>query len=699
MGMTGIKHESNEMQNIKSRNIKTVVAIMLISLCWMKILDAQIIPTNGLIAHYPFNGNANDESGNGNNPIGLYFMPASDVCGSSGSAYKSGILTHIYLPPDSFISRNEYSYSLWFKADFIPPLSHWILFSVGSLAEGFEQAFAFNSDRTLAGISSNNGNNPALTTINSAPVDTGRWIHGVLTRDNTNLRIFINGILAASSSLDSLTPGQDANYGLDPIATIGCHWGETSYDAFIGSIDEVRIYSRVLNEEEIKQLAYTECALSDIFGPTEICQGQSNVAFSVEPLNNVSNYAWNYLGGAGATIYGNGSSAITVDFADNATNGTLTVTATGDFIDTKSRSIDIQVNTLPLDAGIISGEPEVCQGDKGVIYTVPEIDYAKSYNWSYSGTGALILDSTHTVSIDFTSDAANGILTVAGNNVCGNGSSSPPFPIVIGQLPSNPGTITGESIVCMGQQEITYSIPVIQNATGYIWSYRGVILTGDSNTITMDFNSSSTSGDLTVVGTNSCGNSVLPAILPLTVLSIPSEAGIISGNNPVCLNQNGVSYSVPSIDFATSYLWEFSGTGAVLTGNSTSVVMDFSAQATGGNLTVTGQNNCGEGVQSPEFLITVNDCSVNPSEISIPNSFSPNGDGVNDVFFIRGLPENSTLIIFDRAGNTLFESLSYTNNWDGKDRAGKALASGTYWYVLSVSGQPEEYKGFVYLKR
>ncbi|MBP1670275.1 MAG: hypothetical protein H6Q21_2641, partial [Bacteroidetes bacterium] len=286
-----------------------------------------------------------------------------------------------------------------------------------------------------------------------------------------------------------------------------------------------------------------------------------------------------------------------------------------------------------------------------------------------------------------------------GHNVCGDGLVSPPFKITVNQLPHDPGAISGEESICQGQQGVSYAIPVIQNATGYTWSYSGVILTGDSNVITLDFNSSSSSGDLTVVGTNSCGNSATPAVLPITILSIPAEAGIISGENMVCLNQSGVSYFVPSVDFATSYFWEYSGTGAVLTGNSTSVVMDFSGQATGGNLTVTGKNNCGEGARSPEFLITVNDCSINPVEISIPNSFSPNGDGVNDVFFIRGLPENSTLIIFDRAGNTLFESLSYTNNWDGKDRAGKALASGTYWYVLSVSGQPEEYKGFVYLKK
>ena len=218
--------------------------------------------------------------------------------------------------------------------------------------------------------------------------------------------------------------------------------------------------------------------------------------------------------------------------------------------------------------------------------------------------GALFTGNSNSLSIDFPANATSGNLTVSGHNACGEGLVSPPFAITVSQLPYNPVAISGEATVCQGQQEVSYTIPLIQNATYYIWNYSGTGFTinGNSNSITLDFDSTATSGELTVTGANNCGNSVSPAVLPITVLSIPAEAGIISGENQVCYNQNGVSYSVPSIDFATSYLWEYSGTGAILTGNSTSVVMDFSGQATGGNLTVTGQNNCGEGLRSPEFI-------------------------------------------------------------------------------------------------
>jgi gliding motility-associated-like protein len=480
---------------------------------------------------------------------------------------------------------------------------------------------------------------------------------------------------------------------------IGGPSDNTSHEFFVGAIDEVRIYDRALNDEEINQLYYTECTLSVLIGPTEICQGQQDVTYFVDPLFNASVYEW-YYSGTGVTIHGNGNQ-ITIDYATDATSGTLSVIVKGDLIDTQTRSIAIQVNILPLDAGIINGEAEVCQGETGVPYNVTGIENAKTYHWNYNGTGASINGNTNKISIDFAADATGGILTVAGNNACGDGSASPPLAIAIRQLPYNPETIAGESTVCQGQQGVPYSIPAIQNASGYTWNYSGtgVTINGDSSHITLHFDPAATSGDLTVSGTNNCGNSASPSVFPITVLSIPGNAGIIAGEHAVCLNQIEVLYSVPVIESATSYLWEYSGTGAALTGNTNTIGIDFSDQATSGNLTVTGHNTCSDGIRSPEFSITVSDCSLDPVEIIIPNSFTPNGDGVNDVFFIQGLPENSTLIIFDRAGHTLFESFSYANDWDGKDKGGKALISGTYWYVLSVLGQPEDYKGFVYVKR
>ena len=83
----------------------------------------------------------------------------------------------------------------------------------------------------------------------------------------------------------------------------------------------------------------------------------------------------------------------------------------------------------------------------------------------------------------------------------------------------------------------------------------------------------------------------------------------------------------------------------------------------------------------------------------IPNIFTPNGDGKNDIFEIKGLDSypGSQLIIFNRWGNEVYRADNYLNNWDGSN-----LAEGTYYYVLNRrerTGSTTAFKGWVYLKR
>jgi len=90
-------------------------------------------------------------------------------------------------------------------------------------------------------------------------------------------------------------------------------------------------------------------------------------------------------------------------------------------------------------------------------------------------------------------------------------------------------------------------------------------------------------------------------------------------------------------------------------------------------------------------------CSVN--SFTIPNIFTPNGDGINDYFVIPALanyPDNE-INIFNRSGNNVFTSKSYKNDWTGS-----GLSDGTYFYILKVntgSDKSETYKGYVTLLR
>jgi gliding motility-associated-like protein len=72
-------------------------------------------------------------------------------------------------------------------------------------------------------------------------------------------------------------------------------------------------------------------------------------------------------------------------------------------------------------------------------------------------------------------------------------------------------------------------------------------------------------------------------------------------------------------------------------------------------------------------------------ELLIVNAFSPNGDGINDVWDLSILSDfsNITVKVFDRGGSVVFESKGYSRPWNGT-RNGQPLPIGTYYYVIDV---------------
>jgi gliding motility-associated-like protein len=71
----------------------------------------------------------------------------------------------------------------------------------------------------------------------------------------------------------------------------------------------------------------------------------------------------------------------------------------------------------------------------------------------------------------------------------------------------------------------------------------------------------------------------------------------------------------------------------------------------------------------------------------IPNVFTPNGDGVNDVFHVSGVKLRSMdCILYDRWGIKLWELKSPLESWDGHTLTGLTCVTGVYYYVLKATG-------------
>ncbi len=91
--------------------------------------------------------------------------------------------------------------------------------------------------------------------------------------------------------------------------------------------------------------------------------------------------------------------------------------------------------------------------------------------------------------------------------------------------------------------------------------------------------------------------------------------------------------------------------------------------------------------------------TVECTGLFIYNGFSPNEDGINDTFVIKGLDKfpGHYLRIFNRWGNLVFESDNYQNDWDGTWK-GIPLPDGVYFYLLD-DGQGNRYSGYVQINR
>jgi gliding motility-associated-like protein len=112
------------------------------------------------------------------------------------------------------------------------------------------------------------------------------------------------------------------------------------------------------------------------------------------------------------------------------------------------------------------------------------------------------------------------------------------------------------------------------------------------------------------------------------------------------------------------------------------------------------------GLSSDTMLLVLEDCET----IKVPDAFSPNGDGTNDVIEIPNIvyyPQNS-LKVFNRWGNLVYEAAPYKNDWQGECNQsaslGEELPSSTYYYILDLGEVMEDgakmvFNGFIYLKR
>ena len=278
-------------------------------------------------------------------------------------------------------------------------------------------------------------------------------------------------------------------------------------------------------------------------------------------VTNASSVSWTTSG----SLSGNfnlGNPVVYESFSNSCTPEVLTLTADGVgacSTESVSDSVTLTINCTIPNLGAISGLNTICQGNLGVVYTVPVNSNVITYDWQVP-TGATIVSGqgTNSISVDYGPTAVSGNVSVNGVNGCGSGPSST-LPITISELPTT-SIVSGTQTVCEGSTHV-YTTTVIPNTNSYLWTLPdGSTISTLTNTISIAFAASATSGNLSVQGNNSCGLGASSAALPITVQSQPTLTSTLTP--PSICSDETFEYVPTSALASTTYSW----TRAVISG-------------------------------------------------------------------------------------------------------------------------------------
>ncbi|MDT0684934.1 LamG-like jellyroll fold domain-containing protein [Autumnicola psychrophila] len=328
-----------------------------------------------------------------------------------------------------------------------------------------------------------------------------------------------------------------------------------------------------------------------ISGTAAVCPGIAQT-FSVTNVSSVS-YTWQIPAGWDGTSTTN---SITLTPSTTAQNGNLSVTATNDCGTSSARTLALSVKPgIPAQPLVFTaGSATLCPGTQGT-YKVPGVTGATNYIWTLpSGFSATNLTTTTPSLVVTAGTSGSGNITVKASNDCGTGEERI-FAVAINDpVPVMNENIQGSPAVCAGTQGLTYSIPLITNATSYEWSASsGWAVTAGQGSNSITLTSGTSAGTISVKAINSCGESASRNLLINLNPPPPAIPGAITfsdGTDKACSN-TAETYSFAAVPNASSYLWTLPNGS---TQSTTVPSLSFTATASGTQtLKVAAVNSCG----------------------------------------------------------------------------------------------------------
>lgn len=399
--------------------------------------------------------------------------------------------------------------------------------------------------------------------------------------------------------------------------------------------------------------------------PTAICPGSSSQLTANTVTGNMTGFTWNPGGLTGNPV--TVTPASTTTYTVNATNA-LGCTATA----------QVQVTVNPVPASPIVNSVTICSGATATLQVQsPQAGY--TYNWYDAATGGTLLGTGTTFTTPtLTSTTTYYVEAVNATNCISAARTT--VTVTVTNLPTAPAA--SGATICSGSTA-TLSVTSPQAGFTYKWYDAATAgnLLGTGNSFVTPALSSPTTYYVEAVSPGGC---ISPTRTAVTVGILQQLAApFVTLTNTTFTS---LTFSWTAIPGATGYVVSTDGGATFQSPSSGATGTTHTISGLTGNTTVTiqvkalGPQVC----ENSAWSLPVSGTTLSSKEIFVPNVFTPNGDGRNDVLLVYGNYVASIQFkVFNQWGELVFQSNNISNGWNGMYK-GQQQPVGVYAYTLKV---------------
>lgn len=532
-------------------------------------------------------------------------------------------------------------------------------------------------------------------TLLGVGANTYTWLPGGNTNPSVTISPSVTTVYTLTAATDTCSATNTYTVYVNPLS-VAAHL--TSTFTPICSGDSIILKATGANTYTWTSISYTVTAADSIINGIKFTAMAGTDTFRVKGKDTITGCV--NTATISVVVLPSPNILVTPNSATICPGGSATFAATGaiSYTWTPATNLSPSVNSASVTVSptvttlyLVSGTgTNTCQGSALAIVIIPQ-DSISVNSATICQTSSVTLNASSTSgSLTYTWTPATGLSGTSGSSVIASPRNTTVYTIsgtdAFGCMGASTTTVTVDSlptisisktptITCSGKPSLLKA----SGASTYTWSTGTV---GVSNIV-----SPTTNTEYTVVGTdtNSCSNSATQILLVNPLPSVTINSGVTSVNinlgQSITLNAGG----------ALTYSWT---SGNV---NCDSCASNIETPVASIQYCVSGANINGCRDSACLHVVVEEVCDV-----FIPDAFSPNGDGHNDMFKIYShCITELTLQIFDRWGNQVFNGSDPSAAWDGS-YVGSLMNTGTYIYQVQYTlsnGKKTKTKGNFSLMR